>query len=55
MDGAIIVVTCYACGWFEKSQVLFPLDGAGGLTGDVIANAIDAINFIDDAAGDGFE
>ena len=34
---------------------LFPLDGAGGFTGNVIANTIDTIDFIDDAVGDGLK
>ena len=34
---------------------LLPLDGARGFAGDVVADAIDAIDFVDDAAGNGLE
>ena len=29
---------------------LFPLDGAGGFAGNVVADAIDAVDFVDDTA-----
>lgn len=34
---------------------LFPLDGAGGLAGQVVDDAVDAGDFVDEPAGDGFE
>ena len=38
-----------------KAEELLPLDGAGRFAGDVIADTIDAVDFVDDAAGDGLE
>lgn len=35
------------------SGSLFPLDGGGGLRGDVVDYSVDAPDFIDDAVGDG--
>ncbi len=34
---------------------LFPFDGAGGFGGDVVDDAVDAGDLVDDPAGDGFE
>ena len=35
---------------FERSE-LFPLDGAGGLGGHVVDDAVDAADLVDDARG----
>ena len=42
-----------ACGL--KRAGLLPLDCAGRFAGDVVADTIDAVDFVDDAAGDGLE
>ena len=34
---------------------LFPLDRCGGFAGDVVADAVDAADFVDDADGDAVE
>jgi hypothetical protein len=34
---------------------LFPLDGCGGFAGDVVDDAVDASDLVDDPAGDGAE
>src|SRR4029077_6211527 len=36
----------------RSAHGLFPLDGAGRFAGYVVANSIDATNFIDDSRGD---
>jgi hypothetical protein len=37
------------------ASVLLPLDGAGGFGRDVVDDAVDASDFVDDAAGDSLE
>ena len=33
---------------FQPEAILFPLDGGGGLGGDVVDYAVDAAHFVDD-------
>lgn len=37
---------------FFKQLDLFPLDGGGGLGGDIVDDTIDALHLVDDAGGD---
>ena len=37
---------------FLRCFVLFPLDGGGGLGGDIVDDTIDALHLVDDAGGD---
>ena len=37
------------------TYLLLPLDCAGGFAGNVVDDAVDAVDFVDDPAGDGFQ
>ena len=50
-----LVATLDTCARGLKTEELLPLDGAGGFAGDVVADAVDTVDFVDDAAGDGLE
>ena len=40
---------------FQFSRSLFPFDGAGGFGADVVDDAVDGLDFVDDAVGDAGE
>ena len=39
----------------SRGLYLFPLDGGGGFAGDIVDDAVDAADFVDDAGGDAVE
>ena len=44
-----------AISYTTRTKGLFPLNGAGRFGGDVVDHAVDALDLVDDAVGDGAE